>query len=217
MLYYILPPFIIVISAGALVMFLFRKMENVAEDEISSPVSLQKATGKFESFKSWLSQFGLKMLEKLMHRAKLFALKFHNSSNELFHLIKEKREKKMKVMQEAKQQEPEVLQQISQVLQASDDDRPRVKEMVHPSSHQVPANATQKAKARAAKDKLEEALIRRIAINPRDIEAYERLGDYYMERENYRDSLECFKQVLKLSPAHHKARTRIRKLESLLK
>ena len=65
------------------------------------------------------------------------------------------------------------------------------------------------------KNKLEEALIKRIAINPRDIEAYERLGDYYLENENFQDSLECFKQVLHLSPAHHKARLRIRRLEKM--
>ncbi len=216
MLYYILPPFIIIISTGMLVMFLFRKMENVSTDELLQSVSQQKINNKFESFKAWSSQLGLKLLERLMHRAKLFALKFHNSSNELFHSIKEKREHKLKAIQESKKQKSEILQQLSQPLQASEDDRPRVKEMVHPSSHQVLTSTAQKAKTKASKDKLEEALIRRIAINPRDIEAYERLGDYYFERENYRDSLECFKQVLKLSPAHHKARTRIRKLESLL-
>ena len=64
---------------------------------------------------------------------------------------------------------------------------------------------------------MEEVLIKRIAINPKDIEAYERLGDYYLEGENYQDSKECFKQVLKLSPTHHKARLKIRKLEKLIK
>jgi tetratricopeptide (TPR) repeat protein len=67
-----------------------------------------------------------------------------------------------------------------------------------------------------AKDQLEEALIRRIAINPKDIEAYERLGDYYLESGSYGDSLECFKQVLMLSPTHQKARMRIRKLEKMI-
>ena len=69
--------------------------------------------------------------------------------------------------------------------------------------------------SRKEKNKLEDALIKRIAINPRDIEAYERLGDYYLESENFQDSLECFKQVLRLSPTHHKARLRIRRLERM--
>ena len=92
--------------------------------------------------------------------------------------------------------------------------------MVLPSNYtpakEFPAKASLVGKMRA-KEKLEEVLIKRIAVNPRDIEAYERLGDYYLERENHSDSLECFRQVLKLSPAHHKAKTRIRRLESILK
>jgi hypothetical protein len=63
---------------------------------------------------------------------------------------------------------------------------------------------------------LEEILIERIAINPRDIEAYERLGDYYIENNNLSDSLECFKQVVKLSPANRKAKLNVRKIEEIL-
>lgn len=223
MLYYILPPFIIIASAGVLIAFLFRKMENIPAGEILEPVSEQKTSGRIDVVKSVLSQFGLSVLERMMHRAKLLALKFHNASNELFHSIREKRKNRMMIEQEAKQKSPESdVDPVIEVVHSSDDDRPRVKEMVLPSSHsaylesQPISNLSQKPKPKA-NDKLEEALIKRIAINPRDIEAYERLGDYYLERENHNDSLECFKQVLKLSPAHHRAKTRIRKLESLLK
>jgi len=66
------------------------------------------------------------------------------------------------------------------------------------------------------KDQYEEILIERIALNPRDIEAYERLGDYYMERKGYGDAKECYKQVLKLSPVNRKARVCMRKLERIL-
>ncbi|NTV41252.1 MAG: tetratricopeptide repeat protein [Candidatus Moranbacteria bacterium] len=213
MLYYILPPLIIIISVSALIMFLFRKMENVPVSEIVQSESEQKTADKLKVIKAFLIQFGLAVLEKMMHRSKLFALKFHNASNELFHSIKEKRKKGMSFNHET---QPEKVAEISkqvveEIEKKSDDDRPRVKEMVHPSSY-----SAQKIKSKA-KEKLEEALIRRIAVNPRDIEAYERLGDYYLERENFEDSLECFKQVLKLSPTHHKAKTRIRKLGSMLK
>lgn len=66
------------------------------------------------------------------------------------------------------------------------------------------------------KDKLEELLIERIAVNPKDIEAYERLGEYYMEIKSFGDSKECFKQVMKLDPANRNAKYRIRRLEILL-
>ncbi len=50
------------------------------------------------------------------------------------------------------------------------------------------------------KEELENVLIERIAADPRDIEAYERLGDYYVSRKNEKDARECYRQVLRLNP-----------------
>lgn len=66
------------------------------------------------------------------------------------------------------------------------------------------------------KNQLEEILIERISMNPRDIEAYERLGDYYLEQDNLTDAKECYRQVLKLSPAYRLVKIKIRRLERLL-
>jgi len=227
MLYYILPPFIIILSVGALIMFLFRKMENIPAEEIIAPKLEKPSIERMKALQSSLSQFGLRILERMMHRLKLLSLKFHNASNELFHSIREKREKRIKLDEEKKQQqqqqEAQAIQLASEdILTATEKDRPRVKEPVLPASQldlkntRMGAAMMRRAKPKA-NEKLEEVLIKRIAVNPRDIEAYERLGDYYLERENHSDSLECFRQVLKLSPAHYKAKTRIRKLEGLLK
>lgn len=69
---------------------------------------------------------------------------------------------------------------------------------------------------RETKTRLEELLIERIAANPKDIEAYERLGEYYLEVKNLEHSKECFKQVLRLNPTNRNARYKIRKLEKFL-
>jgi len=69
---------------------------------------------------------------------------------------------------------------------------------------------------REIKNRLEELLIERIAANPKDIEAYERLGEYYLEVKNLEHSKECFKQVLRLNPGNRNARYKIRKLEKIL-
>lgn len=66
------------------------------------------------------------------------------------------------------------------------------------------------------KEQLEDILVERISLNPRDIEAYERLGDYYLEQQNLVDAKECYRQVLKLSPAYRLVKIKIRKLERLL-
>lgn len=66
------------------------------------------------------------------------------------------------------------------------------------------------------KDQYEQIFIERISLNPRDVEAYERLGDYYMENGNLDDAKECFKQVLRLSPLSRRARFRMRRIEKNL-
>ena len=79
--------------------------------------------------------------------------------------------------------------------------------MTHPDSSK---------EAGAEKTQFEQALIERIALDPRDIEAYERLGDYYMEQKSYNDAKECYKQVLRLSPVHRKGKMRMRQIERVL-
>lgn len=66
------------------------------------------------------------------------------------------------------------------------------------------------------KNRLERILIERIAANPKDVEAYERLGEYYFEIENFQHSKECFKQVIKLDPINASVKDKMRKLERLL-
>ena len=63
-------------------------------------------------------------------------------------------------------------------------------------------------------DKVREAaLIYRIAENPRDIEAYRELGDYYLGVGNIKDAKESFKMVLKLRPRDLKAKSCLREIE----
>lgn len=65
------------------------------------------------------------------------------------------------------------------------------------------------------KGRLEKLLIERIAANPKDIEAYERLGEYYFDIGNLTHSKECFKQIVKLDRNNINARAKLRKLESM--
>lgn len=66
------------------------------------------------------------------------------------------------------------------------------------------------------KDRLEDLLIERIAANPKDTEAYERLGEYYMEIDSLNDAKECFKQVLKLDAKNRNVKYRMRVLETMM-
>jgi len=70
--------------------------------------------------------------------------------------------------------------------------------------------------ASRGKEQLEALLIERIVTNPKDVEAYERLGDYYLEQESFADAKECYRQVLKLSPVNRLVKIKIRRLERVL-
>ncbi|MDP1845728.1 MAG: hypothetical protein Q8L09_03165 [Candidatus Moranbacteria bacterium] len=59
----------------------------------------------------------------------------------------------------------------------------------------------------------EEALIHRIAENPKDMEAYREIGDYYLSIGNIKDAKESFKMVLRLRPRDLKAKTSLKEIE----
>ena len=204
MLEYILPPIVIVISVSALIMFLFRKTKQIPQQAFALQEEVKQEEKRTSKIISAIGQFGLKILERIMHKLKLLSLKFHNVSDGLVHLIHEKRQRRKNIEQQKIVENEKIEKFVEQELPQPI--RPLIREAI--------VRPIIKTKE---KNQLEEVLIKRIAINPKDIEAYERLGDYYLESENYQDSKECFKQVLKLSPMHYKARLKIRKLEKLIK
>lgn len=213
MLNYILPPIIIILSVSALIMFLFRKAKQIPVAELIAQQERNNIEKSSTKVMSVLGQFSLKFLERMMHRSKLLSLKFHNVSNQWFQTIKEKRQQAALSQKELVEQR---MREVSEVAK-SVDVKTDISEIRRNPRPMVATRATlpQPTALMKEKNKLEEVLIKRIAVNPKDIEAYERLGDYYLESENFQDSLECFRQVLKLSPVHHKARLRIRRLERI--
>ena len=221
MLNYILPPIIIVISVSFLIVFLFRKVEQLPLEDAATRNDHPNKK-RMSLFLAAAGQFGLKILERAMHRSKLLSLKFHNTSNVWFHSIREKRQRQEEHIQQ-EIIEREIEEQEGEKLKPEITMPDRVQEIA-PKSQSTARQMVrdtiarpQRSSLRNEKSQLEEVLIKRIAINPKDIEAYERLGDYYLESMNYQDSLECFKQVLRLSPVHNKAKLRIRRLERMIK
>ena len=74
--------------------------------------------------------------------------------------------------------------------------------VIIPKKEPLPENKVQEA-----------ALIYRIAENPKDIEAYREIGDYYLGIGNIKDAKESFKMVLKLRPRDLKAKSSLREIE----
>jgi len=218
MLNYILPPIIIIISLSILIMFLFRKAAQIPAEEFIADEYKREDEKKNVKIMSVVGQVSLKFLERLMHHMKLLSLKFHNVSNVWFQTIREKRQQNTQLQKEAQERKSEqlVIERKNREKNVLAEQNEKIMPEISSPRPTVRATVTMPQPSRLReKNQLEDALIKRIAMNPKDIEAYERLGDYYLENANFQDSLECFKQVLHLSPAHHKARLRIRRLEKL--
>lgn len=58
----------------------------------------------------------------------------------------------------------------------------------------------------------EDALIKLLTQNPKDVAVYKKLGYFYLEQKNYHDAREAFNQVLKLKPRDKEAKEQISKL-----
>lgn len=227
MLYYIIPPIIIVISLSILVVFLFKK-SNQLRDVIES--EQQAIIERKEKKISRVAPLILKVLERMMQKFKLMSLKFYNHSDQWFQSLKQKREKRQIESKQAQIEQKQVMDEIESNLMIRNQVKKNKFQEFFRRSKKVDNIETERKikvypmisrrvvqpESKIQKNMLEDILIERIAINPRDVEAYERLGDYYIEANNLNDSMECFKQVLKLSPANRKAKSSLRKIEKIL-
>jgi tetratricopeptide (TPR) repeat protein len=63
---------------------------------------------------------------------------------------------------------------------------------------------------------MEKRYIDRIVANSKDIEAYKKLGDLYVDMRNYEDALEAFQYVLKLKPNDTMASRRVKDISNRL-
>jgi tetratricopeptide (TPR) repeat protein len=231
MLYYIVPPIIIIASISILVWFLFRKASLIPENNV--PIENKDFySSKVRSFFFGIGHLFLAVVEIIIRKAKLVSLKFHNMSNDWVQAIRRKREN-ARVKKESIDQpvvfdkdgsinDIETLKKETDIQDEFNNSRLTFsrQQRIRRTGPMISDTVTlpeKKIASETVKEKLEDVLIKRIAMNPRDIEAYERLGDYYMEQGSAKDSLECYRQVLKLSPVHTKAKLKIRRLEKMLR
>jgi tetratricopeptide (TPR) repeat protein len=222
MLYLILPPVIIIIALIALVYFFSQRFPRV-EQEIAAQLSHPEASHKQGShFFGSVKRFLLSVLEHLAQWFKVFALRSYNMLHAWTQSLREKKNKA--VVKPLRKLPPEVIPEEKPIVQQrpaplpEQPIRPMVSQKVtKPEEKKVaPPVVVPPTPAPVIKNQLEDILVERIASNPRDLEAYERLGEYYMEQGNLQDAKECYRQVLRLSPVHRLAKIKIRRLEKLL-
>lgn len=240
MFYTILPPILVILSLVGIIVFLvkkYSKIKKALQDDLAETLRKEKAIAenfpediagenKKGNWKKAENVF-LIILEKTVRRLKTFFLKMEVYFSNWSAKIRNRRNGGTAVQGENNlevSKENEILEKINDYktknIQRNDYAKKEELKISIPVERIAEPMISKKValpKAKVGiKNKLEELLIERVAANPKDIEAYERLGEYYMEIENYSDAKECFKQVMKLNPANRNVKYKIRRLERLL-
>lgn len=229
-LYFVLPPIIIVISLALVIFLISRKsleiareMENGDEAEAQSRISMEVKSRWLhflEKIAHIFKVLSLKAHNRLEERLAFIKSKKNKIESDLDKkdfeesgldsLVENNKEDILeKVMEES------VDKATGNSMDLTKNSNPnRISRIFSRSKKAENVDATDVVKLREERmmiskkvtypedkrEELESILVERIASDPRDIEAYERLGDYYISQENNVDAEACYKQVLKLNP-----------------
>ncbi len=206
MLQFIIPPIIVVLSLVGIIIFLVKRShrikevpESIASEPVLESKNIFSRIGKaFSSFIAGIKWRKLGGFFGFILRGISRGLK--NIFSGLERKFSQKKNKKPE--EDSEEDMTEWKQELGEE---------------EPAQEPILSNKIVSPKNKAEiKDRLEDDLIERIALNPKDVEAYERLGEYYLEIENYDHARDCYKQVIKLSPSNRAARHKLERLNSLL-
>ena len=223
------PPIIFVTALIFLVVMFGKKTALLKKKgEISRPRAETFSMGKNRSEK-WKSIWALvlRFLEGTMNLVKIGIRKTEAALSKTLHRMKERRlGRKIHEPLAEKRDESlyfeseEAAQNLDLVKSEKSEERSRnipkkdffsegvvVKKKEEPAPQRIVPELAAEDRAK------EEALIHRIAENPKDNEAYRELGDYYMSIGNIKDAKDSFKMVLKLRPRDLKAKSSLREIE----
>lgn len=245
MLYSTIPPILIIISLAGIIIFFMKKAPQIAklndEDALEKEQIEAMATKGFFGkiglgIKNidfgGVKHFFLVIFDKLTRKARIFFLRLESKSKNINDSIRTKRNgdgnRKSEeqpaggdaVIEKLNSYEPQRNSYLAEMRNVLKKERVVEKKAVEPEEKIVKPMVSDRVATPSGraemKDRLEGLLIERIAANPRDVEAYERLGEYYMEIDSMNDAKECFKQVLKLDPKNRNVKYRMRVLESMI-
>lgn len=216
----LLPPVVVILTFTFLLWFLAKKQSDpFVQEEINRLTNGEIET--MNGFRTWF--WGL--TEKLTKRARVQMLKLHNMFGDWSKVAKQNKEhtgqESLSENQEPAVQEPVLPRTDMTSLPKMDDgfiERPIIRREGQ-MDNSNPASATLRTNVSDIKKDItshEEDFIASIAKNPKDFSAYEKLGDYYMDNGNIKDAKECYRQVLRLSPANRDVKMKIRRLEKML-
>lgn len=238
----ILPPLVIVVSIALLARYLSLKVAdpNVSE-KISVALGSVESGAMARSLSR--TEFFLKLSDRLVSTFKVLSLRIHNFFQQSSEHLREKRKKIQEMKRVAenvsssaqgrlaalsrpsfsswwKSRRPEA--EVPEIVPQAEISPVFLEETVDQESESLPvaspvASPSLPVRGRSNRKRQEkwkeDEYIRRIAENPKDIAAYEALGDYYFSIESMKDAKDCYRQALKLQPTNRIVKIKIRKLE----
>jgi len=231
MLYSIIPPILVVLSLAAIIVFLAKKAPQVArlrdEDEfekedVAKQGFWKRISGGMKGIAAAIGQMFLGIIARSTGGAKSAFMRLESKSKDLNESMKTRRLKKEKRSPEEieNNEDADIMNRLEE-YQPEEKKKKKFSRRIFGKGEEAvkPIISAEISRPRARaemKDRLEDLLIERIAANPKDSEAYERLGEYYMEIDSLVDAKECFKQVLKLDPKNADVKYRMRRLETMM-
>lgn len=195
----LLPQIIIIISIAGIIVIIARKIPqastskekknvdiNSADNRIKIPNSLNKIWLKVKGFR-YSDHFHkiLSFMEKILRKLKVFFLKIENKITNWAERLRV-HSQKVKTRREGMDVKIESGEEDSQDLKLN--------------SHIKTSGET------------EEEYIAAITKNPRDLDAYRKLGNVYVNKNNINDAREVFRQILRINPSDKDAEMKLRSL-----
>lgn len=226
MLYSIIPPVLVIVSLAGIIIFLMKKAPAMARLEDSARVLSEEEKNEQELSARYaaLRKENRKTLKDKMIGTSKGAISsvggLFTSGKATFRKINDNAKAKMEATGKSRDRERRgdfFQNNLDNRIRITDNETyPQAAALEEAPEEELVAKKDNNQDRPEKKDLFEKILIDRIASNPKDIEAYERLGEYYLEIENWEYAKECFKQVLKLNPRNIGIRSKMRKLERIL-
>lgn len=243
MLYQVIPPILVVLSLVGIVIFFMKKSSqivNLDEEEALAQerIDMLAEAGFFHRIVIRMKNLGWKdikhvllaILESILGIIRMVFLKLENKSKQLGDSIRRNKNNVSRhnnieniaedaIINKVINYQPE--EGIEVHAKNIENNKTKKKSVIYSGERIIKPTVSDRVVTPQSrtemKDRLEGLLIERIAANPKDVEAYERLGEYYMEIDSATDAKECFKQVLKLDPKNRNVKYRMKRLEDVMR
>jgi len=173
-------------------------------------INLSNAREKYKR----LAGFAHARLEKVLRKTRINFLKLDNKT---FALIEKLRKKTEAVQAE----DAEPTEKLSREQDRHRKDEARQKGNNPPLTppkrgiKEVPSREGSEVEKNKKKSK-EKEYLELIGNNPKNTDAYWKLGILYSRKRNYKDALNCFKEVVKIKPNYEKAKNKVKDISEKL-